>query len=129
MKINDIHSDLYRLEYFEGYKCGLNPRIKINRKRHNDAFSDGFMLGRLEFESMNGPLAKGLPQRIITTKILEDFQLAGMLGLSIDTADYTSYQLHIISQWYQCGIDLYDPVQSSYLIDLLEENGIETGNL
>ncbi|MFN9115701.1 MAG: hypothetical protein ACK5XN_37080 [Bacteroidota bacterium] len=127
MNINNTHSTLYRLEYFEGYKCGLDPAITINRKKHNDAFTTGFMLGRLEFESMNGSLSNGVPRRIVTTKVLEDFQLAGMLGLSIDTADYTSYQLHIILQWYQSGIEQYEPEQSSYLIDLLEQNGIEIG--
>ena len=32
MNMKDTHSTLYRLEYFEGYKCGLNPANKINRK-------------------------------------------------------------------------------------------------
>lgn len=127
MNMKDTHSTLYRLEYFEGYKCGLNPANKINRKKHNDAFSTGFSLGRLEFESMNGSVSNGVPARIVNTKVLEDFLLAGMLGLSIDTVDYTSYQLHIILQWYQCGIEQYDPQQSSYLIEFLESKGIEMG--
>lgn len=127
MNINDTQSALYRLEYFEGYKSGLDPEIIVNRKKDNDAFTAGFRLGRLEFESMNGSLTNGLPRRIVTTKVLEDFQLAGMLGLSIDTADYTPYQLHIISQWYQNGIEQYNPDHSSYLIDILEQNGIEIG--
>ena len=125
--MKDTHSTIYRLEYFEGYKCGLNPAIKINRKKDNDAFTTGFTLGRLEFESMNGSLKNGVPHRIVNNKVLEDFLLAGMLGLSIDTTDYTPYQLHIILQWYQSGIEKYDPTQSSYLIDILEERGIEMG--
>jgi hypothetical protein len=47
--------------------------------------------------------------------------------LSIDTEGYTSFQLHIISQWYLSGIEQYNPNQSSYLIELLEENGIGMG--
>lgn len=127
MNINDAKSALYRLDYFEGYKCGLDPEVITNKKKDNEAFTTGFMLGRLEFESMNGALKNGLPRRIVTTKVLEDFQLAGMLGLSIDTSDYTPYQLHIIAQWYQNGIEQYNPDHSSYLIDVLEEIGIEIG--
>jgi len=123
--MKNIHSPIYRLDYFEGYSNGLNPKIRINTKRDNDAFTTGFNLGRLEFESMNGSLRNGVPKRIVNTKILEDFLLAGMLGLSIDTEDYTSFQLHIILQWYQSGIEQYDPNHSSYLIELLERNGIE----
>lgn len=127
MNMKDTQSSLYRLEYFEGYKCGLNPAIKANRKKRHDAFSTGFTLGRLEFESLNGSIANGIPSTIVNTKVLEDFQLAGMLGLSIETENYTSYQLHIILQWYQNGIEQYDPNQSSYLIEILESNGIEIG--
>jgi len=127
MNLKDTYGTIYRLEYFEGYKCGLDPAITINRKKHNDAFTTGFTLGRLEFESMNGSLTNGVPRRIVTTKVLEDFLLAGMLGLSIDTVDFTSYQLHIILQWYQSGIEQYDAKQSSYLIEILEQNGIEIG--
>lgn len=127
MNMKETHSTLYRLDYFEGYKCGLDPSIKVNKKKRNDAFSTGFSLGRLEFESMNGCLSNGVPKRIVNTKVLEDFLLAGLLGLSIDTIDYTSYQLHIILQWYQSGIEQYDPEQSSYLIEILEQRGIEMG--
>jgi hypothetical protein len=123
--MKNIHSPIYRLDYFEGYSNGLNPQVRINTKRDNEAYTTGFKLGRLEFESMNGSLRNGVPERIVSTKILEDFLLAGMLGLSIDTEGYTSFQLHIILQWYQSGIEQYDPNQSSYLIELLEKNGIE----
>ena len=125
MNMKDIHSPIYRLDYFEGYSKGLDPKIQVNAKRNNEAFTTGFNLGRLEFERMNGSLRNGLPKRIVNTKILEDFLLAGMLGLSIDTEEYTSFQLYIILQWYQSGIEKYDPNQSSYLIDILEANGIE----
>jgi hypothetical protein len=127
MNMKDTHCPIYRLDYFEGYSNGLNPKIQVNKKRANEAFTTGFNLGRLEFESMNGSLRNGIPKRIVNTKILEDFLLAGLLGLSIDTEGYTSFQLHIISQWYLSGIEQYNPNQSSYLIELLEENGIGMG--
>ena len=127
MNMKETNSTSYRLDYFEGYKCGLDPSIKVNKKKRNDAFSTGFSLGRLEFESMNGCLSNGVPKRIVNTKVLEDFLLAGLLGLSIDIIDYTSYQLHIILQWYQSGIEQYDPEQSSYLIEILEQRDIEMG--
>lgn len=127
MNMKNTHCPIYRLDYFEGYSNGLNPKIQVNKKRANEAFTTGFNLGRLEFESMNGSMRNGIPKRIVNTKILEDFLLAGLLGLSIDTEGYTSFQLHIILQWYQSGIEQYDPKQSSYLIELLDENGIEMG--
>ena len=75
---------------------------------------------------MNGQISKGIPQRTVTIKVLEDFLLAGLLVLSIqDTDDYTSFQLNIIAKWYQSGVEKYDPTQSMYLFEVLEEIGIE----
>ena len=57
--------------------------------------------------------------------ILEDFLLAGLLGLSTDTENYTSFQKDLISRWYQSGLEKQEPNQSITLDELLEKNGIQ----
>ena len=124
MNTKNIYSPAYRQDYFEGYSNGLNPLLKMNSIINDNAFNSGFTSGRLDYERMNGAINEGIPNRIVTNKILEDFILAGLLGLSIDTEDYTSYQLSIIRKWYLCGVEMYDPNESIYLFAILEENGI-----
>lgn len=129
MDTKNIFNPVYRQEYFKGYSNGLNPFSKVICKRTNEAFNAGFDSGRLDYEEMNGRIELGIPQRIVTNKVLEDFLLAGLLGLSIDTEGYTPYQLNIIVKWYQSGIEKYDPNQSIYLSVVLEENGIQMSRL
>ncbi len=124
MNTKNIYSPVYRQDYFEGYSNGLNPHKKVNCKANNAAFNAGFDSGRMDYEEMNGSIIEGIPQRIVNNKVLEDFLLAGLLGLSIDTDGYTSHQLNIIAKWYQSGIEKYDPNQSVYLSEILEEKGI-----
>ncbi len=126
MDTKNIFSTTYRQDYFQGYSNGFNPFLEINSKKSSVAFISGFNSGRMDYEEMNGRIAEGIPQRIVTTKILEDFLLAGLLGLSIeDTNEYTSHQINIISKWYQSGVEKYDPSQSVYLSSILEEGGIQ----
>jgi hypothetical protein len=124
MSIKHIFSPVYRQDYFRGYSIGLNPFLKVNRKKNTEAFNLGFNSGRMDYEEMNGFTIKGIPHRIVTIKVLEEFLLAGLLGLRIDTIGYNSYQLQGIAKWYQSGIEKYDPNQSMYLFEILEENGI-----
>jgi hypothetical protein len=126
MDTKNIFSTTYRQDYFQGYSNGFNPFLEINSKKSSVAFISGFNSGRMDYEEMNGQISKGIPQRTVTIKVLEDFLLAGLLGLSIeDTNEYTSYQLNIISKWYQSGVEKYDPNQSVYLSTILEESGIQ----
>jgi len=74
---------------------------------------------------MNGSVQYGIPQLIVTNKVLEDFLLAGMLGMSISDEGYTLFQIEVIEKWYQSGIEKYDANQSIYLLAILEQNGIE----
>jgi hypothetical protein len=124
MSTKNIFSPVYRQDYFRGYSTGLNPFLKVNRKENTEAFNLGFNSGRMDYEEMNGFAIKGIPHRIVTIKVLEEFLLAGLLGLRIDTIGYNSYQLQVIAKWYQSGIEKYDPNQSMYLFEILEENGI-----
>ena len=126
MDTKNIFSTTYRQDYFQGYSNGFNPFLEINSKKSSVAFISGFNSGRMDYEEMNGQISKGIPQRTVTIKILEDFLLAGLLGLRIDdTMKYTSFQINIISKWYQSGVEKYDPNQSVYLSSILEESGIQ----
>jgi hypothetical protein len=125
MKMRKIFSTAYRQDYFEGYSIGLNPYMKFNSFRNSEAFIAGFNSGRSDYESMNGRISEGIPPRIVTSCILEDFLLSGLLGLNVDTFGYTSHQLNIIAKWYQSGTEKYNPDESIYLFTILEKNGIQ----
>lgn len=122
--MSNIYNPVYRQDYFKGYATGLNPYLKALENKNN-AYLVGFDQGRLEYERMNGKIIHGIPKLIVTNKVLEDFLLAGMLGISINDDGYTAYQIDVISKWYQSGIEKYNPEQSSYLIGILEDRGIE----
>ncbi|MCI4443036.1 MAG: hypothetical protein JHC39_05960 [Lentimicrobium sp.] len=126
MGTKNIFSTTYRQDYFQGYSNGQNPFLQIDSKKNSVAFISGFNSGRMDYEEMNGQISKGIPPRTVTIKVLEEFLLAGLLGLSIeDTDDYTTFQLNIIAKWYQSGVEKYDPSQSTYLFDILENIGIQ----
>ncbi len=122
--MKNIFSPVYRQDYLLGFSKGQNPYLDIEENQ-NTAYILGFNQGRLDYERMNGKVAYGIPKLIVTNKVLEDFLLAGMLGISINDDDYTAFQIDVISKWYQSGIEKYNPDQSSYLLGILEENGIE----
>lgn len=126
MDTKNIFSTTYRQDYFQGYSNGFNPLLKINSEKNSVAFISGFNSGRMDYEEMNGRVKEGIPVHIVTIKVLEEFLLAGLLGLSIDdTHKYTSFQISIISKWYQSGVEKYDANQSVYLSSILEESGIQ----
>ncbi|WPR73039.1 hypothetical protein SLW70_07940 [Flavobacterium sp. NG2] len=111
----------------EGYSYGLNPFLHLNSsKKECQAFNVGFHCGRSDYERLNGKITDGIPSRIVTNKVLDEFQLAGMLGMNIDSEGFTEYQLNIIEDWYKCGIEKYDADQSLYLLAILEQNNIQT---
>lgn len=122
--MKNIFSPVYREDYLQGFSNGLNPYLNVDNNK-SEAYIFGFNQGRLDYERMNGKIAFGIPKLIVTNKVLEDFLLAGMLGISINDDDYTAFQIDVISKWYQSGIEKYNPSQSSYLLAILEENGID----
>lgn len=122
--MNNIFNPVYRQDYLKGYSNGQNPYLKM-KENQNEAYGYGFNQGRTDYERMNGKVMHGIPKLIVTNKVLEDFLLAGMLGISINDDGYTAFQIDVISKWYQSGIEKYNPNQSSYLLGILEENGIE----
>lgn len=126
MDSKNIFSSSYRQDYFDGYSNGQNPFLLMDCEKSSVAYISGFNSGRMDYEEMNGQISKGIPQRIVTIKVLEEFLLSGLLGLDIEeTDDYTSYQLNIISKWYQSGVEKYDPSHSTYLFEILENKGIQ----
>ena len=127
MNTKNIFNPVYRQDYFEGYAKGINPFPQGNCTNASEAFKSGFNSGRMDYEEMNGRIKDGIPQRIVNNKVLEDFLLSGLLGLSIDTDGYTSYQLDVIEKWYLSGVEKYDPNHSIYLFEILEDNGIQLG--
>jgi hypothetical protein len=122
--MKNIFSPINRQDYLKGFSNGQNPYLKVEESQ-TDAYIFGFNQGRLDYERMNGKIIHGIPKLIVTNKVLEDFLLAGMLGISINDNDYTAFQIDVISKWYQSGIEKYNPRQSSYLLAILEENGID----
>lgn len=122
--MKNIYSTAYKQDYLNGYSVGLNPFMELNLGKNNQAFISGFNSGRSDYERMNGYVVNGIPQRIVTNKVLEDFLLSGLVGLSVDTDGYTLGQISIIEEWYQSGVEQYDPSESNYLFKILEKNGI-----
>lgn len=127
MNTKNLFDSVYRQEYFEGYSKGMNPFPQSDFHKDSMAFIAGFKSGRLDYEEMNGRIKEGIPEKIVNNKVLEDFLLAGLLGLSIDTDGYTPFQLNVIEEWYLSGVEKYDPNQSIYLFEILEKNGIGLG--
>lgn len=123
--MKNIFNPIYRQDYLDGYSNGLNPYSKAKSNGPNSAFNEGFNSGRLDYESINGSILNGIPKKIITEKILEEFLMAGLLGINIDTEGYTHFQISVLVKWYQSGIEQYDPIQNNYILDILEENGID----
>ena len=69
--MKNIFNPVYRQDYLEGYSVGLNPYSK-EIDYQNDAYNSGFFQARLDYESKNGKIINGIPQLIVTNKVLED---------------------------------------------------------
>lgn len=125
--MKNLYNSAYRQEYYEGYAEGGNPFSQNKGLHYSEAYNAGFISGRLDYEMMNGFVSDGIPPLIVTSKVLDDFMLAGMLGLPVDSEGYTPYQLEVICRWYESGTEKYDPLPNLSLHALLELNGIEIG--
>ena len=123
--MKQTYNATYVKEYYEGYSMGVNPFSTSDFIEYSEAIVAGFQSGRSEYERMNGFVSGGIPNRILTDKILEDYLLAGMLGMSIDTFGYTPYQINAIVLWYQSGVEKYEPFQFESLFEVLEDLEVE----
>jgi hypothetical protein len=123
--MKQAYNSIYVKEYYEGYSLGIDPFSATNSVQNSEAIVAGFQSGRSEYERMNGFLSAGIPNRILNDKVLEDYLLAGMLGMSIDTLGYTPYQINTIVVWYLSGVEKYEPLQFEPLFGLIEDLEIE----
>jgi hypothetical protein len=122
----EIFSPPHLQDYLDGFENGRNPFMIIESEKNSIAYIFGFNSGRMDYEEMNGKISDGIPNRIVTIKLLEEFLLTGLLGLGIEDEDtYTLHQQTVISKWYQSGVEKYDPYQSTDLSEILENNGIQ----
>lgn len=125
--MEDIFDPVYRQNYLEGYANGANPFSYLNGcEKECKAYKSGFTFGRSDYERLNGKISNGIPQRILCNRVLDEFQLSGMLGMSFDSEGYTPFQLDIIEQWYKSGVGSYDLDENIYLLAILESKGIQT---
>lgn len=130
--MEEIFNSRYRKLYIQGYTFGLLPvfcdcedMLRVAPHLQNDAFISGFYEGRYEYERLNGPLELGIPDNIITQKILADFFLDGRLGLSLSLEGYTPHQQEIIMQYYASGQSYYSSQYDQPLSSLLSAAGIQ----
>ncbi len=128
----DIFNPSYKKQYIQGYTFGLLPvfhdcedMLKIAPHFQNEAFISGFYEGRHEYEKLNGRICDGVPEKIITEKILADFFLEGKLGMPCDLEGYTNHQAAIIRQYYDSGASYFVSGFDLRLNALLIENNIE----
>ncbi|UQD56641.1 hypothetical protein [Flavobacterium sp. K5-23] len=123
--MKDIFDAVYRKNYLDGCSSGLNPFTQLlDNNPTDEAYKSGFVYGRSKYENMNGAIQLGIPERIVTDDVLEEFLIAGMFGIDIDADGYTPYQFNIIEEWYKNGIEYYDPNESMYLSAIFQSNGI-----
>lgn len=122
--MDKIFDPLYRKEYMDGYIFGLNPFIDGDLSVCGEAFATGFYSGRHNYESKNGLVTNGIPRKILTNDILEDFMLSGMLGMSIDLDGYSEFQIRVIGKWYMSGVEKYDGSEWLDMFAFLESEGI-----
>src|SRR5690606_15805340 len=96
--------------------------LRIAPHFQNKAFIEGFREGRHEYEKLNGPIENGIPEKIITQKILADFFMEGRLGMPVELDGYTPHQREIILQYYNSGASYYIPGFDHNLNVILVEN-------
>ena len=122
--MNNIFNPIYRKEFMDGYTSGNNPFSKLETSKKEEGFIVGFNKGRSDYEYLNGRVEHGIPNKVLTIKILEDYLLAGMLGMKIDFDEYSEYQLQIIHKWYMSGVEKFDENHYNNLGYVLSQKGI-----
>jgi hypothetical protein len=123
--MKNLFSPPHRRDYSNGYEQGFDPSAFCSAHDCSEAFLSGFQSGRLDYERLNGRISDGIPMRIITHATLEEFYLAGMLGLEIGAEGFTPRQVDTVSEWYRRGLERYQPQHMEYLTEVLESSGID----
>ncbi|HEX9981100.1 MAG TPA: hypothetical protein VGB50_11110 [Flavobacterium sp.] len=130
--MENTYNPRYQKLYSQGYTFGLNPIFidweditNVAPRYNNDAFLSGFMYGRKDYERFNGAVSDGIPELVLTEKILENIRMTGKIGMSFDAKGYTKHQLKFIKEYYERGCREYEPDQDISLYSVLAINGIE----
>lgn len=117
--------------YDHGYTFGMNPIFeecedlsRIAPKYRNEAFLRGFTVGRNEYEKLNGSVCDGIPNQILTERILLGFRIDAQLGIKLEAEGYNDFQMKLIVSHYEAGAGRYNESQNFSLYSLLGENGI-----
>ena len=122
---------VFKKQYLRGYVFGMNPIFhdcenprRIVPPIHDDAFLLGFDEGRLCYEKLNGPLCNGIPERVITDKLVREMYIDGNLGYPIDLLGFSTPQQRVLLEAYNDGAANMDPMHKILLQDLLVSLGI-----
>jgi hypothetical protein len=134
-RMEELRDPLFRKLFTDGFVFGQNPVFadcediaRSAPKYNNRAFLSGFKSGRQEYEKLNGKLCDGIPKKILTTKILAEFKLAGSLGMPIHNGGFNSRQRAHINVSYNMGREEYAAENDFKLFLLLADIGISIKN-
>lgn len=129
--MENLSDKTFNEAYAKGYQWGLSPAFKSIEEiedfislDYNDAFISGFDSGRQEYEKYNGPIADGIPHRILTQKILSDYMQIGRIGMPLDMKDFNPEQKARIRKYYSVGLKHFTGDNDITLCTVLAKLGI-----
>ncbi|HEX9980959.1 MAG TPA: hypothetical protein VGB50_10400 [Flavobacterium sp.] len=132
--MENTYSSEYMQAFIQAYEFGLNPAfidvedmLSVAPFTNTAGHISGFMEGRKQYELLNGPVYNGIPRNILTEKILEQYMIDGIIGLSFDELGYTRHQLQHISRYYEAGKSKRNYKYSFILEHSLNQMGIAIG--
>ncbi|MBF0694750.1 MAG: hypothetical protein IR153_06810 [Flavobacterium sp.] len=130
--MENIFNSKFRKQYLNGYVFGQNPIFldfedltSVAPQFNNEAFLAGFKSGRRKYERINGLLENGIPENILTDKDLDEYLLAGELGMPLEAEGYTELQMSYIIKYYRSGSKNYNSDRDIALYSFLSDFGIE----
>ena len=129
--MENLYDPKYLKRYKQGYCFGLNPVFsdfedisRLSTRFNTQGFRDGFACGRMEYEALNGSLENGIPAKILSQTVLDDFLLLGMTGMAPEMSGYTQTQKRHILKSYERGLRQHNPDHDIILFSLLDESGV-----
>jgi hypothetical protein len=118
--LDDLQND-----YEKGFVIGQDPTQKrMDYIEDNAALLKGFDNGRIQYIKLNGPLASGIPAKIVTKALLEEYKLHGAIGMRVCVKGYTKLQAMHLCRSYSKGRNDNDPANDIALCMLLKSAGI-----
>jgi hypothetical protein len=124
-QINYYILDDFRKDYEKGFLLGQDPTQKrTDYIQDNAVLLNGFDNGRILYIKSNGSLEFGLPEKIVTKMLLEEYELLGSIGMPICVKGYTALQATLLRRSYFKGRNHHDPTGDIALCMLLQSTGI-----